>query len=66
MKLPRFLSKLIPNYEIIDMKEWPAKGVIEIYFKKEDSQAPMICSVCGTTLGTHCHLIIILFLQLLF
>lgn len=51
MKLPRFLSKLIPNYEIIDMKEWLAKGVIEIYFKKEDSQAPMICSVCGTTLG---------------
>lgn len=51
MRIPRFLSKLIPNYELTDMKEWLNKGVIELYFKKEDKRAPMSCSVCGETLG---------------
>ncbi len=51
MKLPRFLSKLIPNYKIIDIKEWLKRGVIEIYLEKKDKQAPMLCSVCGEKLG---------------
>ncbi len=57
MKLPRFLSKLIPNYQIIDIKEWLKKGVIELYFEKENKLAPMLCSVCGEILtakrGSH-------------
>ncbi len=50
MRLPRFLSKLIPNYQLIDCKEWISKGVIELYFKKEDSRAPMTCCRCGNHL----------------
>ena len=52
MRVPRFLSKLIPNYELTDMKEWLNKGVIELYFRKEDKKDSMTCSVCGETLGT--------------
>ncbi len=52
MKLPRFLSKLIPGYEVIDLKEWLQKGQIEIYFKKrEDEPHKCICSKCGHELG---------------
>ena len=51
MRLPRFLSKLIPNYQLIDCKEWLNKGVIELYFKKKDKSASMTCSVCAGTLG---------------
>jgi transposase len=51
MRLPRFLSKLIPNYELIDMKEWLNKGVIELYFRKEDCKASMTCAVCAGSLG---------------
>jgi transposase len=52
MKLPRFLSKLIPGYEVIDLKEWRQKGQIEIYFKKrEDEPRQCLCSKCGIELG---------------
>lgn len=52
MKLPRFLSKLIPGYEVIDLKEWRQKGEIEIYFKKqEDESRKCLCSKCGHELG---------------
>jgi transposase len=51
MRIPRFLSKLIPNYELIDMKEWLNKGLIELYFRKEDKKTPMSCSVCAERLG---------------
>lgn len=52
MKLPRFLSKLIPGYEVIDLKEWRSQGQIEIYFKKrEDGRRKCLCSRCGTELG---------------
>ncbi len=52
MKLPRFLSKLIPGYEVIDLKEWRQKGEIEIYFKKrEDQPRKCPCSRCGHELG---------------
>ncbi len=57
MRLPRFLSKLIPNYEIVDVKEWLNKGLIEIYFKKKDKKASMSCSVCASKLKNRisCH-----------
>jgi hypothetical protein len=50
MRVPRFLSKLIPNYELIDIKEWLSKGLIELYFRKIDPKASMSCSVCGESL----------------
>lgn len=52
MKLPRFLSKLIPGYEVIDLKEWRQKGEIQIYLKKrEDEPRKCLCSRCGFDLG---------------
>ncbi len=52
MKLPRFLSKLIPGYEVSDLKEWRNKGQIEIYFKKrEDEPRKCLCFKCGLELG---------------
>lgn len=54
MRLPRFLSKLIPNYKIIDMKEWINKGVIELYFEKEDPKAQMNCFKCSNKLKNRC------------
>ena len=51
MRLPRFIKKIIPGYEVIDMKEWLNKGVVEIYLKKENKNAPMKCSRCQSTLG---------------
>jgi len=54
MKVPRFLSKLIPNYELTDQKEWISQGVIELYFKKIDPDAPTNCFRCGTQLKNKC------------
>lgn len=52
MKLPRFLSKLIPGYKVSDLKEWRQKGEIEIYFKKRpDQPQKCLCSSCGQELG---------------
>jgi transposase len=52
MKLPRFLQKLIPGYEIIDLKEWLLKGYVEIYLSPKDDQ--MSCQRCGNHLqGYH-------------
>jgi transposase len=51
MRLPRFLKKLIPGYQIIDLKEWINDGKIEIFLEKEDRNAQMSCSTCGTKLG---------------
>jgi transposase len=52
MKLPRFLSKLIPGYEVSDLKEWRQKGEIEIYLKKRDDEPhKCLCSRCGHELG---------------
>lgn len=46
MKLPRFLKNLIPNFEIIDFKEWLKEGKIEIFLRKIDRDALMACRVC--------------------
>ena len=35
MKIPRFLSKHIPGFQIIDVKEFLKKGLIEVHFKKD-------------------------------
>lgn len=51
MKLPRFISKIIPNYEVIDLKEWISKGYVEIFIKKDDNQPKSTCSRCGHELG---------------
>jgi transposase len=49
MKLPRFLKKLIPGYEVIDLKEWLTKGFIEVYLKPESDE--MECNRCYTPLS---------------
>lgn len=50
MRLPRFLKKLIPGYEVIDLKEWLNKGFIEIYLKPESED--MECQRCDTPLSS--------------
>lgn len=50
MMLPRFLKNLIPNFKIIEFKEWHRQGVIEIFLKKEDLGASKTCCRCGTKL----------------
>lgn len=51
MNLPRFLSKLITGFEVVDIKEWRNKQQIEIYLKKDQSQIKSHCSKCGHELG---------------
>jgi transposase len=52
MKIPRFLKKIIPNYEVIDVKEWLSKGHIDIYLKKTDAKKVGRCSKCNHPLGS--------------
>lgn len=49
MKLPRFLSKLIPGYEVFDLKEWIKHGFIEVYLKPQSED--MSCNRCDTPLS---------------
>lgn len=49
VRLPRFLSKLIPNFKIKDVKEWLDKGHIDIYLE-QDKDAALLCSRCNTKL----------------
>lgn len=51
MKLPQFIRKLTPNYEVIDFKEWLRKGLIEIYLGKENKNNPIECHRCRQQLG---------------
>lgn len=54
MKVAKFLRKLIENYELVDQKEWLNKGVIELFYRKLDSENKLICSCCGGELhGRH-------------
>lgn len=46
MRLPRFIKKIIPGFEVIDLKEWINKGVIEVYLKKE-SEGRKCCRCKG-------------------
>jgi len=45
-KIPRFLSKHIPGFQIIDVKEYPKKGFIEVHLKKDEENKARICSRC--------------------
>lgn len=50
MKLPRFLKKLIPGYEVTDLKEWLSKGIIEVFLKPLSDD--MVCNRCDTSLSS--------------
>ncbi|PIK15966.1 ISL3 family transposase [Halobacteriovorax sp. JY17] len=49
MRLPRFISKITPGFEVIDIKEWISKGYIEIYLKNKE-ESPRTCNKCGHNL----------------
>ena len=51
MRLPRFISKITPGFEVIDLKEWISKGYIEIYLKNKE-ETPRICCRCSNKLNT--------------
>lgn len=46
-KVPRFLSKHIPGFKIIDVKEHLKKGIIEVYLKKDEDNHQRQCSRCN-------------------
>ena len=50
MRLPRFISKITPGFEVIDLKEWISKGYIEIYLKNKE-ESPRTCCRCGHRLN---------------
>jgi transposase len=50
MKLPRFIKKLIPGYEVTDLKEWIKNGFIEVYLKPLSDE--MNCNRCESTLSS--------------
>ena len=50
MKLPRFLTKLIPGYEVTDLKEWIKNGFIEVYLRPLSDE--MACNRCNTALSS--------------
>lgn len=50
MMLPNFLKNLIPNFEIIDLKEWKTKGRIDIYLEKKKKSPKKTCCRCGSEL----------------
>ncbi len=49
MRLPRFLSKITPGFEVIELKEWISKGFIEIYLKRESKERK--CCRCNHLLS---------------
>ncbi|MFN8369355.1 MAG: ISL3 family transposase [Bacteriovoracaceae bacterium] len=51
MKLPRFITKLIPEFEVVDVKEWHKTNCVEIYIQKQKSSTKPHCSKCGNELG---------------
>ena len=50
MKLARFLSKIIPNFEVYDVKEWLKDGHIDIYLEATEEHK-MLCQRCLTPLS---------------
>lgn len=53
MRLPRFIKKIIPNFEVIDLKEWLSKGFIEIYIQKSTIETPR-CHRCLNSMENAC------------
>lgn len=49
MRLPRFISKSIPGFEVTDLKEWIPKKFVEIYLKNKCEEA-RLCSKCKNPL----------------
>lgn len=49
MRLPRFFSKLIPGFEVTDVKEWRKCNKVEIFFKKATNEKAK-CHRCGSEL----------------
>lgn len=53
MNVSRFITKIIPNYEVYDVKEWLEKLKIDIYVRASDKHE-MRCCRCSTPLeGYH-------------
>lgn len=50
MRLPKFLLKIIPGFQIKDIKEWLNKGHIDIYLKQELNTSPQ-CYRCNVLLS---------------
>lgn len=50
MRLPKFLLKMIPGFQIIDIKEWLNQGFIEIYLTHNDEGCQAKCFRCHTEL----------------
>lgn len=49
MRLPKFLLKLMPGFQIVDIKEWLSKGFIDIYLNHDKDNSPC-CYRCQTSL----------------
>ena len=50
MRLPKFLLKMIPGFQIKDIKEWLNQGYIDIYLEHKDSNDGQSCSRCQNKL----------------
>jgi len=50
MRIPQFIRKVVPGFEVIDVKEWLSRGCVEIYVTRKSSNKPR-CSVCSGDLG---------------
>ena len=48
MRIPRFLSKIIPGFKVVDFKEWISKGHIDVYLERKCSKR--LCHRCKSTL----------------
>lgn len=44
MRVPRFLAKLIPGFEVTDVKEWLDKGYIEVFLRPFEKE--FNCAIC--------------------
>jgi transposase len=51
MRLPKFLLKLIPGFEIKDMKEWLNKGHIDIFLEHRYQNHESSCHRCQSKLS---------------
>lgn len=50
MRIPKFLLKLIPGFQINDIKEWLSKGHIDIYLEHKYSNKESNCHRCNNPL----------------
>ena len=50
MRIPKFLTKMLPGFHIKDIKEWLNKGHIDIYLEHKYSNNESTCSRCNSPL----------------